>query len=133
MIERALHQRGLELIEVQTKTHKSGNNCTVYVDTLSSETHVSADTLAEVHQALNKQFDNWDIGVSSPGIDRMLTKKSHFDSVIGKKIKLQTNFKHYEGVLSHITDEGPILKHRKHKQVGVPWDAITKANLVWEF
>jgi ribosome maturation factor RimP len=78
--------------------------------------------------------------VSSPGMDRKLTKAAEFERFKGRLAKIVTsepvgNSKHFEGRLAGFAD-GKVrmeLEGREMRMVEVPLEAIRKANLVVEF
>jgi ribosome maturation factor RimP len=78
--------------------------------------------------------------VSSPGMDRALTKPADFQRFRGKLAKITTaepvgNAKFFEGRLSGFAD-GKVrmeLKGKEARIVELPLEAIRKANLVVEF
>jgi ribosome maturation factor RimP len=78
--------------------------------------------------------------VSSPGLDRALTKPRDFERFVGRLAKITTaepigDAKFFEGRLAGFAD-GKVrmeLKGREARMVELPLEAIRKANLVVEF
>jgi ribosome maturation factor RimP len=78
--------------------------------------------------------------VSSPGMDRALTKPEHFTRFTGRLAKITTSepvgqSKFFEGRLAGFTD-GQVrltLKGKEERVVEIPLHMIRKANLVVEF
>jgi ribosome maturation factor RimP len=78
--------------------------------------------------------------VSSPGLDRALTKPADFQRFAGRLAKISTsepiaNAKFFEGRLAGFAD-GKVrmdLKGREPRTIDLPIEAIRKANLVVEF
>lgn len=63
--------------------------------------------LLDVEDSERKLFgEQWELEVGSPGVDRPLTKKSHFKDVVGQKVKarLKLEKKSFVGVLKAADD-----------------------------
>ena len=85
----------------------------------------------------NKLDDDTRIEVSSPGLDRPLTKIADFKRFQGKEIKLTLKFavddqKKFTGVIKKIDDNGALLIElmNEKREVELDFENIQKANLV---
>ena len=75
--------------------------------------------------------------VSSPGIDRPLTKPDHFRRFLGRRIKVRTEEaidgrRNFTGTLTEADDEGVALR-ADGSEVRIPLARIRRSNLVPEF
>jgi ribosome maturation factor RimP len=75
--------------------------------------------------------------VSSPGLDRKLTKPAEFERFAGRMARISTNEpfenqKFFEGRLAGVAD-GKVQIEVKGRVVALPMEGICKANLVVEF
>lgn len=89
----------------------------------------------------------YDLEVSSPGLDRHLKTKSHFEKVIGRKIFVQLDqnlgslgakekaiqlTKKFEEVLKSIDNEDLVFDFRQ-ETIKVPMSLVQKAKLTFDF
>lgn len=87
--------------------------------------------LLDVEDAERKLFrETWELEVGSPGVDRPLTKKSHFKDVVGQKIKarLKLEKKSIIGILKSADDAGVVIDG-----TALTFMAIDHAHVVYEF
>src|SRR3990172_3147571 len=91
LIEPVIVERGLELVDIELKREAIGLVMRIYLDALVGK--ISLDALGEASQAIGKVLDEADVirqqytlEVSSPGIDRPLTKPEHFKRFVGSKV-----------------------------------------------
>ncbi|HPI41367.1 MAG TPA: ribosome maturation factor RimP [Pseudobdellovibrionaceae bacterium] len=130
----------------------SGRTLRVFID--KAEGVVSIDDCSRVSQALNLQLDvddvvpggAYNLEVSSPGLERRLKKKWHFEKAIGKKIDLKLEIALGELGWENLKNKSikrlkPVVKEVKEDQVlveweglqgGVPFSSIEKANVCFE-
>ena len=159
--ERVVHSEGLEVVDVEWKVGKQ-RFLRVYIDRVPQPK--SADSSSEVvpdpypkishadcervSQQLSVILDveelvngpSYVLEVSSPGMDRALTKPADFERFTGRLAKVWT----HEPVEQQTFLEGRItgvqsgnvqleLKGKVPRTIDVPFAAIRKANLVVEF
>jgi ribosome maturation factor RimP len=140
---------GLEIFDVQFRREAAGMVLRVLIDRpgpgATAEESVSVDDCAHVSRDLSAILDVEDVvpgaytlEVSSPGLDRPLTRADDYRRFTGRRAKLvmreavdgQTFFK---GTLGGV-EEGHVLidgdDHRTHR---VPLGVIARANLEVEF
>lgn len=93
-------QNGCYLYEVEYKKEGSDWFLRVYID---KEGGVDIDTCEAVSRALSTALDEADpikepytLEVSSPGIERVLSRPWHFDKAVGSQVELKL-FRPYEG------------------------------------
>ena len=163
--ERVAHSEGLEVVEIEWKVGKQ-RFLRVYIDRPwtpaatgepSVATQLEAGPAASgishrdcerVSEQLSVILDVEDLvpgpgyilEISSPGLDRKLTKPADYERFVGRRAKVWTtepveNLKYLEGRLAGYTASTVkiTLGGREPRVVEVPFAVIRKANLVVEF
>lgn len=79
---------------------------------------------------------HYNLEVSSPGLDRPLTKERHFQRYIGHNIRVSTqtpidNQRKFKGLLQSVELAGIVLK-QEEKELVLTWDNILRANVLPE-
>ncbi len=94
LVRPGIEAEGLEIVEV-VLTRESGRKVLRVV--VDRDGGVDLDTLSELAQQASRALDagGFDVGpyaleVSSPGIERPLTRPAHFNRVIGQRVKVRT-------------------------------------------
>lgn len=103
---------------------------------------LGVDDCAKISRALSAVLDVEDpissayrLEISSPGIDRILTREKDFEDYTGFEVKLETLMpnengqKRYRGVIKGM-EEGKILLGTDTGDVEIPYSALAKAKLV---
>lgn len=100
------------------------------------------DDCAAVSRAISAILDEKDpieseysLEVSSPGIDRPLTKPEHFSRFSGYEAKIETSDsidgrKRFKGKIVSVKDDNTISFLMDEKEYSIPFDAVSKAKLV---
>lgn len=139
LIEPVVEKEGFELVRVMT-IGQANPTLQVMIDTLDG-TDITVDDCAAVSHALSNMLDEKDpienrysLEVSSPGLDRPLTKLKHFERWIGYEIKLETedkveNRKRFKGKIKSVDGENIVLT-TDLEQYTIPFSAVAKAKLV---
>ena len=75
--------------------------------------------------------------VSSPGLERPLRKREHFEAQVGKKVYVKTRVpvdgtKVWQGRLVEVTPEA-VLVEDGAKQARIPLSDISSAHLIYDF
>ena len=81
---------------------------------------------------------HYDLEVSSPGVDRPLTKQSHFSRALDQRVRLKTRAtidgaRAHSGTLTATNDKGITLVTDDDKTRIIPWPELTSANTVFVF
>ncbi len=94
LIEPVLENEGLELVDIELKREAVGLVLRIYLDT--KEGGISLDRLADASHKISEILDKTDVvtqkytlEVSSPGIERPLTKPEHFKRFVGSKVSVK--------------------------------------------
>lgn len=150
----AATQAGCFIYDLEFIGGGKGRALRVYIDR-EVEGAISIDDCSNVSKALNEFLDAEDIipggpyalEVSTPGLDRVLNKPWHFQKAVGKKIYLKTHkalesmgvtdkkwkaAKTVEEVLTSADDSG-VRFVVKDVEMQIPYDAIEKAKVVFEY
>lgn len=100
------------------------------------------DDCALVSRAVSEILDEKDpiegeynLEVSSPGLDRPLTKPEHFERFAGYETKLETaqeinGRKRFKGIVKSIGKDNEIHFEMDGEEYVIPFDAVNKAKLV---
>ena len=100
------------------------------------------DDCASVSRAVSAILDEKDpieseysLEVSSPGIDRPLTKPEHFSRFSGYEAKVETSDsidgrKRFKGKIIALKDDNTILFLMDEKEYSIPFDSVSKAKLI---
>jgi ribosome maturation factor RimP len=153
--ERVAHSSGLELVDLELLGGGKGRVLRVFIDKPEGVTHEDcanfsreAGTIFDVEDAV--PGSEYTLEVSSPGLDRKLSKPADFQRFTGNLMKVMTrdpvnNNRHFEGRLKAFQDGRltleltPRKKSKKHEavesgvEVQIDLANVEKANLVPEF
>jgi ribosome maturation factor RimP len=141
--EQAAAGTGVEVVEIQLRGAGKSRLLRVYIDKTGGVTHGDCELISE---KLGKLLDDEDavpgesytLEVSSPGVERKLSKPRDFERVVGQKIRVgvqepiegQTRF---EGKLSRFANEVLEVETGPGHTVHVPLGKVQKANLKFEW
>ena len=146
--ERVARSEGLEIFDVEWKIGKQ-RLLRVYIDRPPGPEGgegpgVRHNDCQRVSEQLSVILDVEDLvpgpsyvlEVSSPGLDRKLIKAADYERFAGRLAKIWVyepveNQKYFEGRLAGYTD-GTVRLKVKDRELGIPYAAIRKANLVVE-
>lgn len=132
---------GLELVQVQYHREDHGWVLRILVDRPGG---VSVDECGSLSREVSDLLDvedlidtSYNLEVSSPGLDRPLTKPSDFDRFAGQEITLKTvrpveGRRNFKGTLEGIQDEVVMIESDGMKYE-LNWSEVQKANLVPDF
>ncbi|MCC6767191.1 MAG: ribosome maturation factor RimP [Deltaproteobacteria bacterium] len=135
---------GLELVDVELRREGCGHVLRLLIDELGGG--VSLDELTAVSRQLSDALDvrgdavpgAYTLEVSSPGVNRPLTRPSHFEAFVGKKVHVQTRkgigTRHsFRGVLTAARGDGITITGDDRIAHDIAYEAITRANYQHEF
>ena len=139
MLEPIVDEMGYETIRIMT-IGQANPTLQVMIDKKDG-TDITVDDCAKVSRALSNVLDEKDpisdkysLEVSSPGLDRPLTKPEHFVRFAGYEAKIETDEivngrKRFKGVLKGM-DHSDVLLTMEGNDYCIPYAAINKAKLI---
>jgi ribosome maturation factor RimP len=144
MIEPVVEDHGLELVDVETIRGGGPALLRITIDSKAGDGRVPVDDLASVSREIETQLDTGDailsayrLEVSSPGLDRMLTREKDFPAALGSQTKIKTRRpldgrRRFKGELIGFED-GVVEVRVDGESVRIPFSDIEKANVVYSF
>lgn len=155
LAEEVSAREGCYLYDLEFIGAGSGRTLRVYIDR-EAEGGVSIEDCTKVSRGLNQFLDeredlipggNYQLEVSSPGLERVLKEARHFEKALGKKISVKSfapllqfnesvvelgKAKQIQGALLSF-DEKTLKVDFEGKEVIIPIESVTKAHIVFEF
>jgi ribosome maturation factor RimP len=132
-VERALPE-GTELVEAR---FSRGPLLTLLVDREGGpvDHEFCARIISIVAPALEEEGYSGMIEVSSPGIERPLTRPSHFRRFVGRRVRVRVGEpvdgrRNFTGVIERVADTGFVLRLSEDgEEVELPFGSVTRAHL----
>jgi len=133
---------GMELLKVEMLTKRKGKILRLYID---KEGGVSLNDCIKISRQINPVLDienvipgSYTLEVSSPGMDRPLTKEKDFLKYKGKKARIQIkepieNRRNFQGKIVDVKEKVLVFGIEEGKIIEIPLFLIIKANLIPEF
>jgi ribosome maturation factor RimP len=131
----------VELVILEEAGSRRQKIVRLYIDHPAGVTH---DLCARVSRVVGRALDEADaseggysLEVSSPGIERPLRKRSHFEAQLGKRVYVKTRVpvegsKIWQGTLLEVgTDE--IVVQEAGREARIPLGEVASAHLIYEF
>lgn len=144
MLETFLQENGFSLWDCEYVKEGPDHYLRVYIDRLDGE-YISTDDCELVSRFLDGRLDeedpipeNYILEVSSPGLDRALTKEEHFAAYQGAEVdvKLYRQYngsKEITGILGEVTEDTVSLTAENGETVKFPRKDIAKIRLTVVF
>lgn len=122
---------GIEVLAVELLS--PGRFC-VYVDHPAGVDHALCERVTRVLDAYRAAYT---IDVSSPGPERPLRKRAHFESVVGGRVALRTGIEidgrnRFRGEVIEAGDDAVMLEIADAEPLRIPYEAIVRGNLIDE-
>jgi ribosome maturation factor RimP len=135
---------GVEIVEVEFLGGGGSRLLRIYVDKPGGVTHGDCELVSEQVGNILDAEDvipgeaGYTLEVSSPGVERKLTKPRDYERFAGQKAKVVlieaiSNQKHWEGTIKSLNGNVVTLEPSEGKFVEIPLDKIRKANLKFEW
>jgi len=143
-IEPIVADHGCELVDVERTGGQGATILRVIVDSDRGDGRVEVGVLARLSREIEAQLDAVDampgayrLELSSPGLDRVLAREKDFVAAVGANVKLKARRpldgrRHFKGRLIAL-DDGQVVIEVDGRNVSVPFEAIEKANRIYEF
>jgi ribosome maturation factor RimP len=124
-------ERGLPGVEVLAVELSGRDRFTVFVDHPQGVDHALC---ARVTEVLRGYLDRYSVEISSPGFDRPLRTRSHFERAVGQTVRVKTASLRARGAVVSAGERAvQIMTGSKNgAPVDIPYDEIVRANLIYE-
>ena len=152
IIEPVIEDEGYELVWLVLVPGAKRAVLRIFVDTHDAETHIDLTVLEKLNRLLGGVLDvedqhqglfrgEYNLEVSSPGLDRPLAKRRHFESAVGQKVKVRSRTKIGDGgrgltsKMTGVSDDGIELLRGDGATdtVMISWADLDDAHVVFEF
>ena len=136
-----LHQEGYELYNIEFVKEGKDWFLRDYVDMASGEGYIGTEDCEKVSRFLSEKLDeedpieqNYYLEVSSPGMDRPILTKAHYERYVGSEVEIRLykgkdGTKNIQGVLDSIEGETVTVTDHDNKKWELELAEIAKANL----
>ena len=141
--EQAAQGSGIEVVEVDLRGAGKARLLRVYIDKPGGVTHGDCEFIS---QRLGELIDREDavpgesytLEISSPGVERKLSKPRDFERVVGQKVRILVREPvegqlRWEGKLAGIAGGPCAIEPEPGSLIQVPLDNVQKANLKFEW
>lgn len=140
-IEQTLASFGYELVQLKLGGRGGNQLLTVLLDkpggVTSGDCAYMADRLSVLLDTLDPIRGRYTLMVSSPGLDRPLTKAADFERFVGERVSVRWSelggkMESCEGTLKGV-DDGEALLDTEGRELRVSLDDIEMANIVYDW
>ena len=141
--ERVAASEGLEVVEAQLLGGGAHRVVRIFIDKLAGVTHSDCEKVSHQVGTILDVEDiipggRYTLEVSSPGVERKLSRASEFERFQGHKIKVTLrepveNSRHWSGALAKFSEGIITLEPSPGKSVCFPLEQVEKANLKFEW
>lgn len=143
IVGHAGRQSGIEAVEVQWAGAGGSRLLRIYIDKPEGVTHADCEMISEsVSNVLDAEDlvpgGRYTLEVSSPGVERKLTRPQDFMRFTGQKIKVVLreaveNRKVWDGKLAAFEQGSITLEPDRGQPVRFPFELVERANLKFEW
>jgi ribosome maturation factor RimP len=121
--------QGLPGVEVLAVEMSGRERICVYVDSPAGVDHALCERVSGV---LRPYLDRFSIEVSSPGIERPLRTRAHFEHALGRRVRVKSDRVRGAGEVLAAGERAFTFAGKAGEPVDIPYDAIVRANLIDE-
>jgi ribosome maturation factor RimP len=123
-------ERSLPGVEVLALELSGPERMTIYVDHPNGVDHELCERVTDV---LRDYLSDYAIDVSSPGTDRPLRRRPHFERVVGRTVSVRTeDRKRVRGQVVRAGERTLRVETGRGDPVEIPYDSIVRGNLIEE-
>lgn len=151
IIEPLLLSEGFELVRLCLKRSQAKSLLALFVDTVGKKNGIVLENLEFISRFLSDVLDakeeantvlksRYDLEVSTPGVDRPLTKARHFNESVGERIKVRLKSaedfgaKNLVGSLKETGEDFIVFEAEgKSEPLKLPFSDIAEAHIVFDF
>jgi ribosome maturation factor RimP len=120
---------GIPGIEVLALELTGKERFRVYVDHPDGVDHALC---ARVTGVLRSYLDDYSVEVSSPGLDRPLRTRAHFERAVGRQVRVKAGERRLRGEVVSAGERSLRLQPASGEALDVTYDEIVRANLIDE-
>jgi ribosome maturation factor RimP len=146
--ERVVANTGIDLVEIELRGAGKARLLRVYIDKPGGVTHTDCELISErLGQLLDEEDaipgEGYTLEVSSPGVERKLSKPRDFERVIGQSVRVawrtpaepgsRETIQRLEGKLTGVADGTLTLKTASGETMHIPLGQVQKANLKFDW
>ncbi len=141
--EQAAAGTGIEIVEIQLKGAGKARLLRVYIDKPEGITHGDCELISERFGKLLDEdegllSEGYTLEVSSPGVERKLSRPRDFERVVGQKVRISLREAvegqmRFEGKLTEVAEGTLGLEIGPGEVVRLPLALVQKANLKFEW
>lgn len=141
--ERVASSEGIEIVDVQLLGGGAHRMLRLFIDKPAGVSHADCELISQQVGTILDVEDvipggRYTLEVSSPGVERKLTKPSDFERFVGQKIKVVLrepvdDRRHWAGTLAGFSDGMVQLETAPDKTLQFPLRLLEKANLKFEW
>lgn len=148
IVEPAIVAEGCQLVYLQVVQGARRSILRLYIDRAEGDGHIEIAVLEKLNHMLGDLLDvedehrgifrgQYNLEASSPGLDRPLAKRSHFEAQKGKKVKVKTrtkvgNARSFTGALADVNDAG-IRVGDDGAGIHIGWRDVSEAHVIFQF
>ena len=141
--DRVAAREGMEIVEVQFLGGGASRVVRIFIDKPQGVTHSDCEFISQNVGTILDVEDvvpggSYKLEVSSPGVERKLSKPQEFERFSGQKVKVVLRQavegqRHWAGLLKGIAEGVITLEPSPGKRLQFPLDQVEKANLKFEW
>lgn len=99
----------------------------VYIDHPEGVDHALCQRVTDV---LRDYLRDYGIEVSSPGLDRPLRRKEHFEAARGRNVRVRTTGRKLRGEVLSVGEQSVTVAASDGAETEIPYNQIVRANLI---
>ena len=139
IVEPIIEGLGMQLVQVRLLDH---NGLTLQVMAERLDGTMSVEDCEQLSKAISPVLDiedpitsNYQLEISSPGVDRPLVRSSDFDTWLGSNVKIETHIKidgrrRFKGILLGHTTDNIVIRSIEGSDIELSLSSISKAKLL---
>lgn len=141
--ERVGDSEGIEIVDVQLLGGGNSQMLRIYIDKPEGVSHSDCELVSQQVGTILDVEDvvpggRYTLEVSSPGVERKLSKPKDFQRFTGQKVKMVLreaveNQRRWEGTLTAFQDDTLTLEVAPGRTIRIPLALVEKANLKFEW
>ena len=141
--ERVASDKELEIVDIQMLGGGSARVLRIFIDKPAGVTHADCEYISQHVGTILDMEDvipgsSYTLEVSSPGVERKLSKPRDFERFIGQKVKIALrqpvdNQRHWVGALKNFSEGIITLEPSPGRSIQFPLDQVERANLKFEW